>query len=248
MIKGVATCAVAVTLIPTLSWGYGDIIGWHWYNEPIQIKKKKDKKQDQRLVQAFQSLPAEGQLKILQMATRELKAKAILTGKVSDIASYKRAQDFWVQKASDFSVGWEKMLLLNPSLDYSIKHTHENGFIDLSLKKQHAKEKQAARELSKENGLILFYRSKEKGDLRFKKTVERYATSNHFAWIPVSVDQGKETKGRLKANALGIHYFPALMLVNPITKKKQIVSYGFKAESEIEERMLKIKNNWKTDF
>src|SRR3990167_8660165 len=97
-------------------------IGWHWYNEtPFQKNKNNPNKINQeKLYQQFLQLPYSVQLKILQEATEELKDKAVLTGNVNDIAIYKRAQDMWVNKATLFTVGWEKMLLLHPDLDYSL--------------------------------------------------------------------------------------------------------------------------------
>lgn len=231
-----------------------DVVGWHWYNVPFTLKNKK--KQDALLLRDFNRLTPIEQLKILQTATTSLKDRAVLSGKVSDIAAYKKAQDFWMTKATHFTVGWEKMLLQHPELNYALMHSHENALAPILQREQHAKEDQAVLALAHSNGLLFFYRGKNKGDLLFSKTVSHYAKRQHIALIPISVDgvlsrafkNSRQTQGLEKAHALNIHYFPTLVLVNPITHQHEIVGYGFKSEDEISDRLLKVADGWKSDF
>lgn len=227
------------------------IVGWHWYNEePIQ-KKKLD-----ILYQQFQALPANEQLKILQMATDELKDKAILTGNVNDIANYKRAQDFWVSKATMFTIGWERMLLEHPELNYSLQYSHENALAPIMQQKAHENQNAAISSIAKQNGLMLFYRGDHKADLLFVKVVASFSREHHIALLLVSENtpiniptmQSRFDLNHIRANALSIHYFPALLLVNPTNGSHQTISYGFMSENEIAKRFLEIKDNWKPNF
>lgn len=206
-----------------------DVVGWHWYNEPVKTKIKKHKAD--AFIKAFNQLPPSQQLTLLQIATNNLRDKAVLSGKVSDITAYKKAQDFWMTKATRFTVGWEKMLLQHPELNYSLMHSHENALAPIMQREKHAKEAQAVLSLAHSNGLLFFYRGKNKGDRLFLKTVSHYAKRQHMALIPISVDgvlspafkNSRQTQGLLKAHALNIHYFPSLVLVNPITHQHNIV-------------------------
>ena len=251
-----------VILVSTLAQAYEPASGWHWYNEVVENKTKNetekriDKKKENESLKAFNQLSASQQLKILQVATNNLKAKAVLSGKVSDITSYKQAQDFWVEKASQFTVGWEKMLLARPDLDYSLRFSNENSLAATSQRGKHERESNAVKVLAKDNGLLFFYRGKDKGDLQFSKVISRYVKENKFTVIPVSVDgelspafeNGRITNGLEKAHALGVNYFPALVLVNPKTNQHRVVDYGFRSESELSDRLLKITDGWRAEF
>lgn len=233
-------------------------VGWHWYNEkPFQKNKHKSKIQKPDvLYQEFLQLPSDQQLKILQTATTELKDKAVLTGNVADIANYKRAQDFWVSKATLFTVGWEKMLLENPNLDYSLKHSHENVLAPVMQQKTLQRENKAISIIAKQNGMMLFYRGNNKADLMFVKVCFDFSKQHHIALLLVSENTpspaiNAPTRFDFNDNhakALGINYFPALLLVNPKTSSHQIIGYGFMSESELSRRFLNIEDNWRPDF
>lgn len=230
------------------------LIGWHWYNAPM--KKQIKKRRDDTLMKAFDELSSLQQLKILQMATNNMRAKAVLTGSVSDIARYKQAQDFWVSRATQFTVGWEKMLLVHPELNYGLRFSHENALASILQRDQHAREDAAIAHLAARNGLLCFYRGQEQGDQLFTQIVSRYSKRHHLMVIPVSVDgvispafkNNHQANGRAKARALGIRYFPALALVNPTTHQHKVVSFGFKSEDELSDRLLKISDDWKAEF
>lgn len=232
------------------------LVGWHWYNEPKNETDKDKKIKIKQNILIFSQLSPSKQLKILKEATENLKAKSILSGKVGDIAAYKRAQDFWVSKATQFTIGWERMLLQNPELNYSLKFSHENAMAPVMQKEMHDREKRAVSALSKNNGFIFFYRGKNKGDRMFSTILSRYSKKYHFPLIPVSVDgvlspafhNSQQLQEMGKASALGVRYFPALVLVNPLKQQHEIVSYGFKSEDELSNRLLKIADGWKAEF
>lgn len=245
-----------ITLLSSNEFGYAEnpLIGWHWYNEPVQKQMKKQR--DDKIIKVFNQLTPIQQLKILQMATNNLRAKAVLSGQVSDIAAYKEAQDFWVSRATEFTVGWEKMLLQYPKLNYGLQFSHENALASVMQRDKHKRENEAVYRLGKTNGLLFFYRGKHKEDQMFSKIVNRYTKRHHLVMIPVSVDgvlspsfkQRRQPQGLQKAKVLGIHYFPALVLVNPARNRHIIVSYGFKSENELSDRLLKIADGWKSEF
>ncbi len=255
MIKSVIA-VLALTLIPfsCVADEQQPLMGWHWYNKPV--KKQIKKRRDESLIKAFNQLSPLQQLKILQMATNNLRAKAVLTGNVRDIAAYKQAQDFWVSRATQFTVGWEKMLLIHPELNYGLQFSHENALAPIMQRNKHAREDAAISSLASNSGLLLFYRGKNKEDQLFTKIVSRYSKRHHLVVIPVSVDgvlsseftNNPQLDGMQKARALGIRYFPAVILVNPTTNRHEIVSFGFKSEDELSDRLLKITDGWKAEF
>ena len=237
------------------------VVGWHWYNEKPSIQpsiKKSDQHQKNvdLLYAQFQQLPYHEQLKILQKATRELKDKAVLTGKVSDIAAYKRAQDMWVNKATMFTVGWQRMLLEHPDLNYSLQYSHENAMAPIMQQHEHQMQNNAIEALAKNNGLFVFYRGDNPEDLMFVKVILSFSKDYHISTMLIAENKPKYFSGvrnayddkEIRAHALGVDYFPAVLLVNPKTGAHQIVSYGYKSEDELASRMLSIFDHWKPDF
>ena len=166
------------------------VVGWHWYNETAQQKssdnKKNKKNNENKLYETFENLTPSEQLKILQQATTELRDKAVLSGNVDDIANYKRAQDMWVKKATKFTVGWQRMLLENPNLNYSLKYSHENVLAPVMQQHEHELQNKAISQLANNNGLLVFYRADRKSDLMFAKVVAAFSTAHHISLILVS--------------------------------------------------------------
>lgn len=232
-----------------------EVVGWHWYNQPVREIAVK-KKRSESLMQSFNQLSPLQQLNLLKAVTRNRQVKAVLSGKVNDIAAYKAAQDFWVRRATAFTMGWEKMLLRYPSLDYSLHYSHSNMQVPLMQRSLRQREDQAISRLAKDQGLVFFYRGKYPEDRLFSGIVSRFSASHQISVMPVSVDgavspvfpQTRLDSYHKKARALGVETFPALVLVNPATNHYQRVSYGVQSESELANRLLKIANHWKPAF
>lgn len=237
-------------------------VGWHWYNEQIVKKPDKSKKDKNKTYQVFLQLSPSEQLKILQHVTEELRDKAVLTGNVSDIANYKRAQDMWVAKATKFTVGWQRMLLENPSLNYALQYSHENALAPIMQNQEHQLQNDAISNLAKNNGLLVFYRANNQIDLMFVKLIQAFSKTHHIAVLLSSENNLTNQLSNLNvdnvsnhadhnfehAHALGVYYFPAVLLVNPKSNKYQIVSYGYLSQDELAKRLLSISDHWKPDF
>lgn len=237
-------------------------VGWHWYNEnSVKKVNKKDNNKNSKTYQIFLQLTPSEQLQILQHVTTELRDKAVLTGNVSDIANYKRAQDMWVSKATAFTVGWQRMLLENPNLNYSLQYSHENALAPIMQQHVHELQNDAISNLSKNNGLLVFYRKNNQIDLIFVKLIKAFSDEHHIAVLfSEEGDQNKNNantsmvssnridKNFKRAHSLGVYYFPAVLLVNPKSGNYKIVSYGYLSQDELASRLLSISDNWKPDF
>ena len=216
-------------------WGSADVVGWHWYNQPDPVVQHK--------LKVFNALDPERQLKVLQQATNRLKDQAVLTGKVSDITAYKQAQDFWMKKATQFTVSWERMLLMHPELNYALQHSHENALAPIDQQNKHQREDQSIQKISETKGLLLFYRGTSPADKLFAHNIAQYSRQYHLALIKSDV-----AKDNQQAHALGINYYPALLLVDPKHGSTQVASYGFKSNNEISDRLLKLSDQWNPEF
>lgn len=71
--------------------------------------------------------------------------------------------------------------------------------------------------------------------------------------MPISIDgvtSSKLMSSRIdkgQANRLGVHYFPALLLVNPQTQRVSPVAFGLTTQDVLMERIKQVANQFKGD-
>ena len=102
--------------------------------------------------------------------------------------------------------------------------------------------------------MFSFYRGKEPLDAQMAGIVADFARIHHISLIPVSVDgqvastvpDSRPDNGQSKA--LGIHYFPALFLVQPQTHVTQALAYGFMTQDDLAKRFLNVATGFKPNF
>ena len=240
MLKKILFNIILVATLITSEANALDVVGWHWYNEVQEIKDKKDE-----LISRVAQMSPQQQMKLLQSITKSLKDQAILSGEPQDIYRYKQIQDFWVNKATQFTMGWEKMLLNHPELNYALSHPSANILASAMQSDVHDKEEALMKYASENLGLLVFYRKGTSQDAMFLEIIQDFAKKYHIALIsqPINLNNGLE-----KAQALGINFFPALLMVNPATEKTRVLSYGFKSQEELLRRFMIMFNGWKPNF
>jgi len=221
-------------------------IGWHWYNEIIKNKNQKiPKKSLER-----KEFTAQEQMVELRKTVEEAKARAILFPSEQNVYTYLILQNYVVEKAEIFSRVWQKTLLDYPEVNYGVLHPTENNAQHILYAEKRERESQAIAYFRDKYGLLFFYRGNNSLDKELAPTIQSFITENHLALIPVTVDgvalgifpQTQVDNGQAKK--LGITYFPALILVDPINKIVKPLNYGFIAQDELRNRFLQVA----TDF
>ena len=97
--------------------------------------------------------------------------------------------------------------------------------------------------LSKTHGLLFFYRGKEALDTKQISILQDFCQKFKFHLMPVSVDGEKSdllSDARMdsgQALRLGIHYFPAIVLVNPKSASYTPVAFGLTTQDTLLERL-----------
>jgi conjugal transfer pilus assembly protein TraF len=107
------------------------------------------------------------------------------------------------------------------------------------------------REYSKAYGLFFFYRGNNKLDEAQAETVRDFSSSYNISLIPVTVDgkplaifeESKADQGHAKR--LGIKFFPALVLVDPVSQKAIPLNYGFISYTGLRTRFLQVATDFK---
>lgn len=240
--KPFITLLIILCVTAPVSIYAADPTGWHWYNAPAN---KPHSKKENRAVKAFDSMTPVQQMHTLQYIFANLKDKAILTGSVSDIANYKEMQDFFVNKATRFSVGWSKMLMLHPELNYALQHPHSNQLAHNELSKTKQQEMVASNIIGREYGFLYFYHGDSANDIIYMKIVKRFIKTHNIATKYINVDK---PENKVRANQLGVNYFPAIMLFDPKTRSHTIFRYGFGVDSDLAKRAYEILTNWNPQF
>jgi conjugal transfer pilus assembly protein TraF len=221
---------------------YDPAVGWYWYNEPV---KKEEEEQPAQPAAPSQESPTQ-KMKRLQAFRDNLMNEAMLHPSSENIRRYKVVQDWMVNQASLFASRWEKVLLDNPELDYSLKHPFYNGTANIQYTEQRQKQQAAIRYVNQRYGVFFFYRGNEPLDNRLGGVVKEFSEQYGLTVIPVTVDgraspdlpDTRQNAGQ--AEKMKIEHFPAIYLVEPRTKQYQPLAYGFITQDDLARRMLNI--------
>lgn len=222
-------------------------IGWHWYNEIIASKEKKLQKKEQ----PKKVLTAQEQMLMLRQMVEEAKAKAILYPSEENVHTYLQLQNYVVEKAAIFSRVWQKTLLDYPDVDYTILHPTENNAQHVVYEEEAVRENEAIASFRNKFGLFFFYRGNNPLDQELAPTISSFAKENHISLVSVAVDgktlpnlpNSRQDSGQ--AAKLGVSYFPALILVDPINKVIKPLRYGFISQDELKRRFLQVATDFK---
>jgi conjugal transfer pilus assembly protein TraF len=216
----------------------GHAEGWHWYIDPKiqhELKKKKD--------------PIE-QMNALRFTIKRALDNAILNPTDENVKNYIALQNQLSDKASAFANTWQKVLLENPELNYSLVHPTNNIASQIDIDLRHQKEDLAIAKLATESGLFFFYKSTCPYCQRFAPTVKDFAERYKIAVIPITLDgialpefpESKLDNGQ--AAKFHVTVEPSLFAVNPYTKKAYPIAYGMISEESLRQRILDIANNF----
>ena len=95
--------------------------GWHWYHEILE-QTTKEKNESNSMEINSQNISATEQLKLLNQAVNESKARAIISPTIEHLKNYLVLQQQVTNQAQTFADVWKQVLLYYPQLDYSIEH------------------------------------------------------------------------------------------------------------------------------
>jgi conjugal transfer pilus assembly protein TraF len=227
-------------------------VGWHWYNELPFVKEKqeKDKKEEKSKGAGFSQNSATAEIDKLNKFVQEAKAQAILYPTEANVRDYIALQNHVAEKAAVFSRVWQKVLLDYPELDYRVSNPTQSSIQSVVYDEKHKREDDAIKFFRERYGLFFFYRGNNPIDQELAKVVETFTKDNQVFLMPISVDGrmletfAANSIDRGQAKKLGVEYFPALILVDPSSKKIKPLNYGFISGAELRARFLQIA----TDF
>ena len=217
--------------------------GWHWYSEEETQEEPDAKKKE------ISSDPIE-QMKALRVTIERALDKAILQPTDTNVENYIALQNRLSNQSSLFADVWQRVLLKNPSLNYSLIHPTNNLAKQVDLDLQHKKEDAAIAKLAQESGLFFFYSSSCAYCRKFAPILKSFSMHYNISVVPISVDGGflpefpnsKVDKGH--AAKFNVTVEPSLFAVNPYTGKAYPVSQGLISEYDLRRRILDISQNF----
>ena len=223
--------------------------GFLWYNVPKPQEAKAEKPKGT----PFNQLSYSQRDAVLRFYTMEALHKVRFTHKMEDERVFLALQDYWLKEASAHGRLNQKTLLAYPQYDFSVTHpTSEIGTkLSDSLEKQ--KTEQSMQKVAQTQGLLFFYRAKNPYDQREIPIVLDFCRKFNFSLIPISVDgevspELRDSRvDRGQAQALGVRYFPALLLVNPKTKETKPVAFGLTTQDVLSTRILAVSASSKSE-
>ena len=215
-------------------------IGWAVYNtQPIQQVQKHTQPVSQTQV-----------MLAINKIVVEARDKAVLNPTMQNVDNYLHIQRAVTNMASSFTRTWQMVLLSDPSLDYNLTFPSQSVARRVYSLTQQQDQAKAIAAIAKTYGFVYFYQGRKMLDQRLNPTLAMFFREHHFAVIADSVD-GKLSNAFPdsvvapdKAQALGVHYFPALVMINPKTKQVRPVFYGYIAINQLKARILELHDHF----
>ena len=215
--------------------------GWHWYEQ--NTKNKEEKKlhtNENKVVMTYN--PTQEVENIRKEAESKLH-NAMIKPTEKNVIEYIKTQEKIADRSEEFSKVWQKVVYKNPELDRTLKHPVSYNALHISKEEVSKDKRQKIRELSKEYGLMYFFRGDCKYCQGFSSVVKRFASKYEWDLMPVQIGEvpieGFENAKRDNgvSTSLGIKAVPALVAVHPRSGDMIPLAFGYVSESEIEERV-----------
>jgi conjugal transfer pilus assembly protein TraF len=236
--------AIIFPLTINAGWHDRKCEGWAYYEE----KNVHEEVEEEKI--AIKS-PSD-QLQDCKKEMDDTLATAILEPTEENIHNYLELQNKWLNRASDVSKIWAKVVLENPVLDNSISGSPVSSYGTKFYHKQKvAEQKEIIEEVSKNYGLLCFYEGKSEASKEFAKVIKIF--SERYDWVvqPISVDgiMIEEFPSTVKDNGLSdqlyVTHYPAIYALNPKTKEATPIGFGLISVDMIENNIvLQFKENF----
>ena len=217
--------------------------GWQWYNpnaeeaepEPAPARQKRPA-----------GLTPSEQKKVLQQATREALDAAILYPSAENFRRFMTLQNFWTDRATDFTQTAKLARLKYPELDYNVKRSHYTGTVEARLTEEKKVQSAVIRQVTQRYGLFFFYRGNNAVDNLMAGVIRAFCDDRGISLMAVSVDgklsdqlpQSRPDSGQ--AEKMRVTHFPATFLVDPKTHQWQPLAWGFMSHDDLDRQMVSV--------
>jgi len=248
----ITLCFSVVTYADDIKDWYGDKpTGWHYYDDPKDIKKEEAKRKQQDV---YRDMPRP-ELEIDPLKWREayrkkgewLMAKSIREETEQSALDYQLYQNEQTRLAKVFSVNVDHAIRKN-KLDPSIEHENTQTGNQIFLDEQKKAQRQNIEAIKGQYGLVLFVKGSCPYCHRQAPITQQLADNLNLELLAVSLD--KQAVPGLNnvvpdngiAESFDVTYVPSLYLVNFHTNEHHIVKYGMAGMYETEQMINEVIN------
>lgn len=227
--------------------------GYLWYNLPKEEKVKEHNLSKAKSI-PFKSLSFTDRDKVLEYYTMEALHKARQTKSVKDMRTFLTLKNYWLNESSEFSHLFQKTMLYYPELDHTVSHPTSSVGTQLYSQEKANAQSFVINKLAKTHGILFFYRGASPFDKKVIPVLHDLKQKTGIHVLPISVDgQGlyefdNAVVDSGQADKFNVRFFPAILLLNPNTKKLEPVAYGMTSSDVLKERLYDIATNYKGDI
>lgn len=225
--------------------------GFLWYNLPKESGSKPENKTKNI---PFSKLSYTQRDEVLAFWTMEALHKARQTKSVEDMRAFLALKNYWLGESSEFSKLFQKAMLEHPELDYNVTHPTSSLGTKLLDEQRQLKRAYKLKQLSRDHGLLFFYRGNSPYDKKQIPIISELANRYGLYVMPVSVDgQGLDAfdnavVDRGQADKLAVHFFPAVLLVNPKSGSHRPVAFGLTTADVLQKRLYDVATNFEGEI
>lgn len=228
-----------------LTSNYAREEGWQWYN-PNVTEEEPAPAPAPTLQERLAGMTPSEQKKVLQQATREALDTAILYPSAENFRRFMTLQNFWTDRATDFTQTSKLARLKYPELDYNLKRSHYNGSVEARLTEEKKVQSAVINQVAQRYGLFFFYRGNNAVDNLMAGVIRAFCEDRGITLMAVSVDgkisdqlpQSRPDNGQ--AEQMRVTHFPATFLVDPKTHQWQPLAWGFMSHDDLDNQMVSV--------
>ncbi|EKK8547421.1 type-F conjugative transfer system pilin assembly protein TraF [Salmonella enterica] len=236
-----------------LTSNYAREEGWQWYN-PNAPEEEPASTQAPTLQERLASMSPSEQKKVLQQATREALDTAILYPSAENFRRFMTLQNFWTDRATDFTQSSKLARLKYPELDYNVKRSHYNGSVEARLSEEKKVQSAVISQVAQRYGLFFFYRGNNAVDNLMAGVIRAFCEDRGITLMAVSVDGKisdqlpKSRPDSGQAEQMRVTHFPATFLVDPKTRQWQPLAWGFMSHDDLDNQMVSVLTQFRATY
>ncbi|EIT1647628.1 type-F conjugative transfer system pilin assembly protein TraF [Salmonella enterica] len=236
-----------------LTSNYAREEGWQWYN-PNAGEQEPEPASALSPQERLASMSPSEQKKVLQQATREALDTAILYPSAENFRRFMMLQNFWTDRATDFTQTSKLARLKYPELDYNLKRSHYNGSVAARLTEEKKVQSAVISQVAQRYGLFFFYRGSNAVDNLMAGVIRTFCEDRGITLMAVSVDgkisdqlpQSRSDSGQ--AEQMRVTHFPATFLVDPKTHQWQPLAWGFMSHDDLDNQMVSVLTQFRATY
>ena len=227
--------------------------GWQWYNPNAAEEDPAPAPAPTQQARLASMTPSE-QKKVLQQATREALDTAILYPSAENFRRFMTLQNFWTDRATDFTQTSKLARLKYPELDYNVKRSHYNGSVEARLSEEKKVQSAVISQVAQRYGLFFFYRGNNAVDNLMAGVIRAFCEDRGITLMAISVDgkisdqlpQSRPDSGQ--AEQMRVTHFLATFLVDPKTHQWQPLAWGFMSHDDLDNQMVSVLTQFRATY